>query len=179
MTGLEIVALIPMAYGALHLANKVVDLRETINNQTERISELESAMKSSANGSSGSGGPGSPSSMGRLATFGGVAAASGLVAYNTWRLWSRSAAVPPTRHGPPENYEPVPSTNEDDQCRVCWEHRRDTLVGPCNHLALCWTCASCIVDTAAEDRRRPAGDTSMGQCPLCRGPIRELRFAFM
>lgn len=174
MTGLEIVALIPIAYGALHLANKVVDLRETINSQTERISELESAIRSS--NATTPGGPGSPSSMGRLATFGGIAAASGLVAYNTWRIWTRTPPAS-TRHGPPSNYEPTPSTSEDDHCKVCWEHRRDTLVGPCNHLALCWTCAATIADAAAEDRRRPVD--SMGQCPLCRGPIRELRFAFM
>ena len=175
MTGLEVVALIPVAYGVLHLANKVVDLRDTINNQSARISELEGAIRNTA--AAEAAGPASPS-IGRVATFGGIAAASGLVVFNAWRLWGRSAgSTEQARIGPPDNYVPTPSTNEEDQCKVCWEHRRDTLVGPCNHLALCWTCASCIADAASETNRRSGGD--MGQCPLCRGPIRELRFAFM
>lgn len=46
--------------------------------------------------------------------------------------------------------------NDNDTCIVCWDHRSEILLRPCNHFNLCERCSS-----------------SVTQCPTCRGVIRE------
>eukprot|EP00755_Sulcionema_specki_P007548 Sspe_Gene.38555::Locus_18583_Transcript_1_1_Confidence_1.000_Length_1131::g.38555::m.38555 len=69
----------------------------------------------------------------------------------------------------PENTSPSPermasrkSQTEDDPkevllCRICYANQRDTVVIPCNHLHLCYHCAS-----------------QVRECPICRSLIHKL-----
>ncbi|CBH16402.1 Zinc finger, C3HC4 type (RING finger), putative [Trypanosoma equiperdum] len=55
---------------------------------------------------------------------------------------------------PPTSYEPSPARNEKEECVVCLQNRRDTLLQPCRHLQVCWACS-----------------TGLNSCPTCRSHI--------
>eukprot|EP00750_Incisomonas_marina_P002704 INCI12569.1.p1 GENE.INCI12569.1~~INCI12569.1.p1 ORF type:complete len:715 (+),score=125.65 INCI12569.1:389-2533(+) len=51
--------------------------------------------------------------------------------------------------------------DDDRMCVVCWESPKDTLIQPCNHMCLCYKCA-----TQLDDR-----GVRISQCPMCRGQV--------
>jgi hypothetical protein len=59
--------------------------------------------------------------------------------------------------GTPKTQEP--ETSEDEQCRVCFDRKKDHVLVPCGHLILCAHCAPVFVDKG---------------CPLCRKTVRQV-----
>ena len=172
---MEALVLVPLVYGCVHLGKKVLEQSHVINTQNEVISAQQSAISTlqqqrsdSSDGSSG--GSGSSSTVARVTTATTVVAAS-VLALNIGRmLWQQSSSgssqgAPKSRPGP--HYEPSKSTSEEDECRICCEHRRDTILEPCRHFAFCWPCASAI-QSSTENK-----------CPICRCEIKELHFVYV
>ncbi len=69
---------------------------------------------------------------------------------------------------PPAGYVPAsnPECESELLCSCCLDHRKDTLLRPCNHLAVCWPCANAILATSP-------------QCPLCRENISAMEFVYV
>jgi hypothetical protein len=63
---------------------------------------------------------------------------------------------------------PAPMPLDDNAaCVVCLEYRRDALILPCRHLALCWPCAANVAQSAHR------------VCPVCRGPMQSVTHVFV
>jgi hypothetical protein len=174
MTGLEAIILVPFVYGCVHLGKKVLDQSRVIDNQNALIDvqrETITVLQSTPNPSGGS------ATAARAAVaLSGVAIATSLLVYNTHRWYSqthaRSSGAAPQHHhhhypSPGDSYAPTPATGEQDECKICCENQRDTILLPCRHFALCWVCASKIMDS--EDNN----------CPICRTEILSAQFTFV
>ena len=75
---------------------------------------------------------------------------------------------------PPAGYQPQIAQSEAEECKVCMNNQRDTLVTPCNHFAMCWECAEAICFDASG-----ASGPIAGHCPVCRVAITSLQFAYV
>jgi hypothetical protein len=175
MTGLEALVLVPFVYGCVHLGKKVLDQSRVIDNQNALIDvqrDTISALQTLPGTQSG-GREGSRLWQGRAATFSGVAIAASLLAYNTHRWLSETSAraasdaAQQQLHEPSDTYIPTAATSEQDECKICCEHQRDTILLPCRHFALCWGCATRIRDS--ED----------SICPICRAEIAGAQFTYV
>ena len=51
--------------------------------------------------------------------------------------------------------------NDERMCVVCWDSPKDTLIQPCNHMCLCYECATTLDDRGVR----------ISQCPMCRGNV--------
>lgn len=49
------------------------------------------------------------------------------------------------------------SKNEGSECIICMTDQKDTVVMPCKHLCMCYTCANTLRERAGAN------------CPVCRG----------
>ena len=172
MSGLEAVVLVPLLYGVGLLAKKVNDQRDVIAAQVDAIrvknaiiEEMKNTATPTEPGQNGA--PGGQSPMQKVLVYGGVVMASGFVAYNAAKLMLR--APPPPARRPSPNYQPTASYGEADQCVVCLEYQRDTVLEPCHHFALCWPCAEHLL----------LADPNTKKCPVCREVISDAQFMFV
>jgi hypothetical protein len=51
--------------------------------------------------------------------------------------------------------------NEDLLCQICFERKRDTLIGPCKHMLYC---RKCLLEYWAKSERKK-------DCPACRSGV--------
>lgn len=182
MSGIEALVLVPLVYGCVHLGKKVLEQSRVIDNQNalidvqrDTISVLQTQTSGSPADGSALGTWGASLFLQRAVAFSGVAVAASAVAYNTHRWLQVSQRSHHPNPGsldvqhirPSDNYKPTVASSEADECRVCCEHQRDTLLLPCRHFALCWPCAHKILEG---DERK---------CPLCRAEISSAQFTFV
>jgi hypothetical protein len=173
MSGLEAIVLLPLVYGCVHLGKKVLDQSRVIDVQNELIGTQQqtiTALQTPGPESSGSDSPAAGAGAQRWVAFSSLAVAASLVAYNvnTWYRQTRDRASTMNRNiEPSDTYKPTTATGEQDECKVCCEHQRDTLLVPCHHFALCWPCAQRIMQS------------SEPKCPLCRVDIVSAQFTFV
>jgi hypothetical protein len=171
---MEVLVVAPFVWAMSHLGSKVSELRRDLTEHQQQVAERDAHIQRLEENTSAY----------RVAAWSSAAISAGLLAANLARYWmsrdARDAAAaaeadPATaseaerslRPGPPASYSPQPCPEGEDEvaCVLCMEHVRDTLVLPCGHLALCWTCAG----------RQRSED---GRCPICRSPIGSLAFVF-
>lgn len=183
--------LVPLVYGCIHLGKKVLDQSHVINTQNEVIVAQQSAISTlqqqQQNGSDGSSSSSSSSSGIARVTAATTVVAASVLAFNIGRaLWNQStsqssSSSSPKRPGP--HYEPSKASSEEDECRICCDNRRDTILDPCRHFALCWPCASKIHSTLPQpQQQQQQGSTSSAaenRCPICRAEIKELQFVYV
>lgn len=177
MTGIEVAVLLPLVYGCVHLGKKVLEQGQVINNQIAVIDtqrETIAVLQSATGGVEGTASSGWSGSLQRIAAVSGVVIAASALAFNTHR-WSRRSShggsepqASPTVSAPHASYEPTFATSEQEACRICCEHQRDTLLLPCRHFALCWPCAWKILNGSLEKK-----------CPLCRSDISSAQFTYV
>ncbi|KAG5481763.1 hypothetical protein CUR178_07116 [Leishmania enriettii] len=153
MSGLELIALVPIGIAGWKLFQKLGDQQSliiqhelTINNQKELLESIVRADRGSPLKSSFS-----------LAVVAGTLVLAGTVTYKSWML-SKACTV-----RPPPNYEPTQATFDAEQCVICLENCKDTVFLPCRHLCTCWSCASRIGNSA---------------CPTCRARIEAMQFVY-
>lgn len=61
---------------------------------------------------------------------------------------------------------PVEEKAEDDDCKICFDAKRDTLATPCGHLCVCRECSDILIENAKQKRQRYV------LCPVCRGSVK-------
>uniref|UniRef100_A0A7S1W8W5 RING-type domain-containing protein n=1 Tax=Neobodo designis TaxID=312471 RepID=A0A7S1W8W5_NEODS len=172
---MEALVVVPFVWAMGHLGGKVNELRRDLTEHQQQMAERDAQIQRLQENTAAY----------RVAAWSGAAISAGLLAANLARYWmsrdARDAAAVAAngpdaaasdverslRPAPPASYTPQLCPDGDDEvaCVLCLEHIRDTLVLPCGHLGLCWTCAS-----------RMRGDD--GRCPICRGNIGSLAFVF-
>lgn len=152
MSGLELIALVPIGIAGWKLLQKLGDQQSliaqhelTINSQKEMLDSIVNADRAG------------PLSRLNLAVVAGTLVLAGTVTYKSWSL-TKSFTV-----RPPPNYEPTQATFDAEQCVICLENCKDTVFLPCRHLCTCWSCASRIGNSA---------------CPTCRTPIEAMQFVY-
>ncbi|CAJ1021571.1 Zinc finger, C3HC4 type (RING finger) containing protein, putative [Leishmania lindenbergi] len=153
MSGLELIALVPIGIAGWKLFQKLGDQQNliaqhelTINRQKEMLDSIVNADRASL-----------LKSPFHLAVAAGTLVLAGTVTYKSWTL-TKSPTI-----RPPPNYEPTQSTFDAEQCVICLENCKDTVFLPCRHLCTCWSCASRI------------GNNS---CPTCRAPLEAMQFVY-
>jgi hypothetical protein len=157
--------LVPVGVALWKLGEKIQGLRETVSHQEQVISSQQQAISALQNQQQGKQGSTLGSAAVKAALWSGVIGA-GLVAVNMTRVLYTRNRQNGTLSVPPASYRPKLCTADDGtECVFCHDHCRDALVQPCNHLALCWPCA-----TRMQEGERP--------CPICRGPMESLVYVY-
>jgi hypothetical protein len=80
----------------------------------------------------------------------------------TWHLWP--VMMPAMDEG--LSSARLSSSDDENECCVCYDRPIDTGLAPCGHVALCEACATRLYNSGARGRR----------CPLCRADIENLVF---
>jgi len=69
-------------------------------------------------------------------------------------------------HAAEPELPPQPQLEKEDECSVCLDAKKDTVIIPCGHLCVCNPCATVLAVTNSY------------KCPICRGEIEGVCRAF-
>lgn len=89
------------------------------------------------------------------------------------------------QHEIPEDQPVDDKAADDHQCVVCYAFKPQIECRPCGHQVLCGRCAirlTAFHDDAGDDRPPRLRDLEVdgvAKCPMCRGPITEIRACFL
>lgn len=73
---------------------------------------------------------------------------------------------------PPVNYEPTTATSPQEECMLCLSNKRDSVLYPCRHLAICWPCKERLGAHWV-----PGGGAF--NCPVCRQRVISAEYVYI
>lgn len=78
---------------------------------------------------------------------------------------------------------PPPLTSDDMivnvECRICHEQKMDTILEPCNHLAVCRWCVELMRERHRRYRYDPENGDAQLKCPICRRRVTGQRRVYL